>query len=245
MKRILVVNPICSTEFDEKDRSILSKAAPPGFEVYVMSLEYGPQTIESYYDDMLASPFVVKSILEGEKKGYNAAMINCFMDPGLKAAREVASIPVVGAGESAVMTAILIGDSFGIVDVGPEPISKNTPPPFIRELGLASRFAGIKGTGIPVHALLHDKGKVMSSLKEAANSLLRNGADVIVLGCTGLIGMAKELSEEIGVPVVDPAISALNMVVALVNMDLRQSRRSYMTPPPKIRKLPEGLDLKI
>ena len=57
--------------------------------------------------------------------------------------------------------------------------------------------------------------------------------------------MAKELSEEIGVPVVDPAISALNMVVALVNMDLRQSRRSYMTPPPKIRKLPEGLDLKI
>jgi len=97
--RILVINPIVSDRFEEFNKDFFNRNAHPLFEVEVANLTYGPASIESYYDDSLAAPFVVQKILDAEKKGFNAMIINCFMDPGLDAAREVVSIPVVGAGE--------------------------------------------------------------------------------------------------------------------------------------------------
>jgi len=56
---------------------------------------------------------------------------------------------------------------------------------------------------------------------------------VIVMGCGFMSGMAKEIEEELGVPVIDPWAAAIRFAEMLVTLDLSHSKRAYMPPPPK------------
>jgi hypothetical protein len=80
-------------------------------------LEYGPVSIESDFDDVLASPYIVGRAIEAEQEGCDAVVIDCFGDPALHAAREAVRIPVIGAGEAAMRLAATVGHQFGVVTV--------------------------------------------------------------------------------------------------------------------------------
>jgi allantoin racemase len=65
-------------------------------------------------------------------------------------------------------------------------------------------------------------------------------ADVIVLGCTGMIGVAAALQERLAkdgvfVPVVDPTGAALLWLESAVRLGVRPSRTTYLPPPAKHR----------
>jgi allantoin racemase len=51
------------------------------------------------------------------------------------------------------------------------------------------------------------------------------------------LGVAEELSANLGVPVINPARWSLKMTEALVSAKYSHSKRAYMTPP----KLAQGL----
>ena len=51
---------------------------------------------------------------------YDAAVIAAFGDPGLEAAREIASMPVFGLGESGIRAAVAHGRRFAIITIGPQ-----------------------------------------------------------------------------------------------------------------------------
>jgi len=50
-------------------------------------------------------------------------------------------------------------------------------------------------------------------LREGRRAVLEDGAEVIVLGCTGMAGMADWLAGELGIPVIDPARTALEEAI--------------------------------
>src|SRR5690606_10438251 len=101
-------------------------------------------------------------------------------------------------------------------------------------------IASIRYANIPVLEV-HDKERLIPALfEEMLKAIEKDQAHVLVLGCTGFMGVASELQsllKERGydVPVIDPAFAATQMLESLIKMNLKQSRLTYMTPPSKVR----------
>ncbi|MEM6741971.1 MAG: aspartate/glutamate racemase family protein, partial [Pseudomonadota bacterium] len=86
-----------------------------GTVVSVVDVANGPASIESAYEEMIAIPPTLDLIMDVERQGFDAAIIGCFGDPGLEAARELVTMPVVGPCESAMLTAAGLGHKFGVL----------------------------------------------------------------------------------------------------------------------------------
>ncbi len=84
-------------------------------EVDRVRIEKGPPSIESRYDDAMATPDVLRLIKEAE--GVDGIVVNCFCDPGVKAGREITDIPVIGPCLASMLVASSICDRFSILTV--------------------------------------------------------------------------------------------------------------------------------
>lgn len=244
LHRILLLNPIVSELFDTVPEAYLKPKLDSRFELIVENLKFGTETIESSYDEALTAPFVAEKAIDAEQRGLSAMIISCFLDPGLKAAREVVRIPVIGAGESAMLTALLLGDSFSILDVGGGVYYQRTAPWRVRELGLSSRFRSALGTSLSVEDLGSNSDQVASELVNAARKLIeQDEPDVLVLGCTGLTSLAPRIAESLSIPVVDASLAALTAAQSCVLNGWSHSLRSYRRPTQKNRWMPSGYRL--
>jgi len=218
--RILVLNPVRSRSLDRLSRAFFQANVSPEFEVECESFPDGPASIESMYDEVIAAALVARRIARVAGQRFGAAIINCFMDSGLNAARELATIPIVGAGESAIRVALTVGQRFSIIDVGPVKYISRSPTRQIRSMGLETRFASIRGIGIPVLKLNEQPDLTVKKIaREAKLATTVDGADVIVLGCTGLARLAERI--RLRVRVVEPSLSALRIAEMLILLRLR------------------------
>lgn len=208
--KILVIYPILFKEEFLKIPFQSKNFVRPSTQVDYSFIDYGPSSVESIYDVEMAAPFVVKKVEEAERNGYNAVVISCMMDPGVKASKEAVNIPVIGARESSYAVAALLGDK--ISEIYPE--------------------------GISVLDLHKDPERTYQILYENAKKALKEGAQVLILGCTGLTGMGIKLQKEIAVPVVEPEICALRLAEMLADLGLAQSKIAYPKPAKKLRRLP-------
>jgi len=75
-------------------------------------------------------------------------------------------------------------------------------------------------------------------LLENGKKALDEGAQVLILGCTGLTGLAKRLQNELKVPVLEGEGLALALAQLFVDVGLTQSKLTYRKPPKKKRILP-------
>ena len=235
--RIHIVVPITSESFNHQITQEARSFLGDGIDLEVSCLPYGPASIESFYDEVLAGPAIVSEVIKAEAGGADGVFITCFGDPAVPAARELVDIPVVGGFEPAVSTALNLGERFAVVTV------LDNVVPMISGLstrmGIASRMTSVEVIDTPVLEL-HDSDALLESLLEASWRALSRGADVLVLGCTGMLGVAAALqtrleSEQVRVPVVDPTGAALGMLLTMHSMGLKSSRTTYMPPPDKER----------
>jgi len=224
MVRILVLNPVVIDVWNELTLKHLKEVAFPGTEVVVRNISKGPKAIESEYDKDYAAHHVVNEVVKASKEGFDAIIINCFDDPGLHASREVCDTLVLGIGETSITTALLLGYRVAIISTG-----VNAKLLYYRkavELGIEKRVVYTGGINVGVLDLRKDEGKVMELLlSEGRKAVEDYGADVIVLGCGGFIGMAEKLSEELGVPVVDPTKTTFKVAESLAAMRIKHSRK--------------------
>ncbi len=235
--KILVINPVGTPIWDELTLKHLKQVANLGTEIVVKSLPQGPETIESEFDKALAEKHVVevvaRELLSGREK-YDAVMINCFDDPGVKALREVVrDALVLGIGETSITAALMLGFSIAIISTGRE--SKAIYRRRAAELGLLDRVVYTGGINLPVLKLREDETATLKALEEEGRRAVEEyGAEVIVLGCGGMVGMAQELSRRLRVPVVDPTITTFKVTEALVVAGLKHSH--IYAPPHAIRR---------
>jgi len=193
-------------------------------------IEIGPPVFyESALGMGLATPGIVKKLLDVRGR-CDAATIGCFCDPGLAAAREVADFPVVGTGEACAHFACMLGARFGIVTIldSDVPVIETN----LHAIGLAHRCPSVRAIEIPIQRLADDPERTLRRLAEEGRRAIADGADVLVLGCFGfsLLECAPRLSEELGVPVVDPLFVAVKTAETLAAGGYQVSRRAYPSP---------------
>jgi len=212
MKICLIVPIITKTFIDEENsRERFGKYVRPDTEVDVVYIEYGPASIESRYDEALAIPFVVKKAEWAEANEYDAVVVSCMNDPGVEAAKEVLKIPVVGPREAA----------WNIANV------------------LGKNLSWISAKGITVLELAQDPEKTYNALLKDGKRAMEEGADVLILRCTGMTGTAKRLTEELGTPVLEGEGLALALAQMFVDVGLAHSKLAFRYPPKKKRTFPD------
>src|SRR5882672_878101 len=77
----------------------------PDVEVTIGWMKRTTGMMSSLYLGMINDTQIVSDILDAERDGYAAATVGGHWDPALAAAREAATIPVVGPGEAAMLLA--------------------------------------------------------------------------------------------------------------------------------------------
>ncbi len=219
--RILVINPNSTVAVTEAmDRAV----APlrPGFEgeIRCVTLAEGPPGIESQrQSDEVVAPLC--RLAEREAPETAAFVVACFSDPGLHALREITGKPVFGIAESGLLTALTLGERFGIVAILETSIPRHAR--MIRGLGLEARLAGERAVGFGVTALAN-AAAVESRMIEKGRALRDDcGADVLVLGCAGMADYRAAMESALGLPVVDPTQAAAAHAVAAVQLGYRRA----------------------
>lgn len=217
----------------ERRLSVLREYAASDTQVDIADVDEGPASIESLYEEYLSIPNTIEKILEAEKAGYDAAILGCYGDPGLDAAREVTKqMVVVGPGEAGVMAAATCGHRFSIITVTASIV--NALEHLVVKTGVGKKLASVRAIEIPVLELANDReGTVRRLIEEGGKAIDEDRADTLILGCMsmGFLGVAEEMSERLGVPVINPGRTSLKMAEALVGAGLVHSKLAYMTPP--------------
>jgi allantoin racemase len=212
----------------DRRREHLQSWAAPGVEVGIAENNDGPGSIESGYEEYRSIPGSFEVAAQAEAEGYDAQILGCFGDPGLDGFREILTTPMVGPCEASMHVACQLGHKFGIVTVLDSivaPLHK-----LARIAGLDSRVATVVAVDIPVLEL-HDGS--YDTVLGGCRTALAAGADTLILGCMSMafLGVAEQLSEELGVPVINPARAALKSAELLVSSGLTHSKRAFPVPP--------------
>ncbi len=235
--KIRVIVPVTTKEFVTATRPQYARVARTDADISVVGLDTGPASLESDYEDALAVPDILAKVRAAEAEGMSAVIIDCMADPGLAPARELASVPVVGAAQAAMHLAAMLGDRFSVVTV----LERDTPliDRLTRVYGLESKLASVRPVNIPVLELDMNQERLLAALVEqSAKAVAQDRAHVIIFGCTGMRGLAQCVEQALAergymVPVIDPSIAALKLAEGLADIGLSHSKRTYPDPPAK------------
>ncbi len=229
--KIRIISPITYQDWAAKTPPLLAQKVRPNVAISGVYLDKGPASVESFYEDAIAAPQVVLRAVEAERDGIDAVIIDCMNDPGLQAAREAVSIPVVGAAQSSMLLASILAHKFSVIALAARDVYPTDL--LIRRYGLKDKYASTRWVDIPVLDLKNDRGRLLAALTAASvEAIRRDGAHALVFGCTGMIGMAKLLEKNLAEQgldaiVIDPSLAALKCAEMLVDLRLAPSRRTY------------------
>ncbi len=211
-------------EFLAEQKKYRESIAFPGTNIEIASIKEGPETIEQNLDELLAGPAILQEVKRAEKEDAHAVIVDCALDPVLSALREAVNIPVIGAGQAAYALAITLGDRFSIL----APL-KSLIPCYrrrIQEYGLLTHLASIRSIDFGILDLLSHEA-VRAFIHEGKLAIEKDGADTLVLGCTGMSPVIPNLQRNLDIPIVDPAIAAIALAQTLVKFGLSHSKRSF------------------
>ncbi|WP_144714868.1 aspartate/glutamate racemase family protein [Curtobacterium pusillum] len=230
--RIRVVNPNTTASMTAAIGTAAAAVAGPGTIVEAVHPTMGPASIESHYEEALAVPGLLEQIAIGERDGVDAFVVACFGDPGLDAAREVASGPVIGIAEAGFHAAAMLGRRFGVVTT----LARTTgrAHELTERYGFASLVTEIRACEVPVLRLEDPASDARALVIEECRRVVDGGADAVVLGCAGMAAFCAEVSRAIGAPVVDGVAAATVLAESLVRLGLTTGRTGeYALPPAK------------
>lgn len=232
--RIRVLLPVLSSA------ALLDKAvaeyravAGDGAVISVACLPNGTDTIESDLDIALSQPETIRLVKEAEAEGMDACIVACFSDPGVAGGREVVSIPVIGEGEAALHAASLLAGRFSVITTWEQCLPRIRR--LVQRAGFANKLASVRGTGVGVMALSNDcLGRMV---EQAVEAVRKDGAEAIVLGCTGTgenlpaaVSCAVHEAVGVAVPIIDPVPAAFAFASACVAAGLSHSKIAYPMP---------------
>src|SRR5215470_10215209 len=139
--RILVLNANTTDFVTQTAAAEGRRVASPGTEIVPVTAEFGAAIVGTRSEHAIAEHAAV-TLAARHADGCDAIVIAVSYDTGLKALREMLSIPVVGMTEAALLTACMLGGPIGLISFGKRvwPIYRE----LIEGYGLARRIAGFR-----------------------------------------------------------------------------------------------------
>lgn len=201
----------------------------------------------AYLQSLHAQQFVWKGI-QAEETGFDVYAILSLCDPMMTETRAVIDIPVVGYGESSMLTATMLGEKFGVLMFIPELLVQ-----FSRKVdaaGLSLRYAGARHVGFAfsdVQQAFANPGPVIERFHEAARELIRDGAQVIIPGEAPMcVLLARNgITRVDGVPVLDGLAAAIKAAESMVDLrratGLAGARAGHYSDKPPRQRVKEML----
>lgn len=235
--RIRVINPTITTSWEQDSLDAYRLAASPGTEMSITTLQHGTVSLESHRDLAVVIPGIIAEAAGAEDEGFDGVIVDCMLDPGVRQARELVSIPVFGPAEPTMHLAATLGHRYSVLTVLESLI------PLVEEqterYGVASRLASVRSLEIPVLELEDDMDRTLAVAVDVSERAVRqDGAHVVIPGCTSLAGKAHFIqaglaARGLDVTVIDPPSVATRTVESVISMGLSHSKRTYPTRPPK------------
>jgi len=211
---IYVINPNSSQHVtDGIDRAVDPMRALSPVPIEARTLAEGPPGIETqaHVDGVVAPMLAQCARLEDQASAF---VVACYSDPGLAALREQSKRPVLGIAEASILTAMTLGQRFGIISI----LSKSIPRHmrYVAAMGVMDRLAADRPLELGVLDLA-DETRTFSRLKAVGTALRDKAmADVVILGCAGMTAFRHDLETHLGIPVVEPCQAATAMAIGRV-----------------------------
>jgi allantoin racemase len=218
---ILVINPNSNqTVTDGLADALKPLNVAGGPEIECLTLTSGPFGIETQaHIDAVILPL---RDLVVERADADAFVIACYSDPGLPLCREATGKPVFGIQDCGVLTALSLGERFGVIALSEMSIKRHLRT--LRQMGVVDRLANERAATLTVEESAAG-GETFDRLVNVGRELRDlDGADVIVLGCAGMAGHRVELEKQLGISVVDPVQAAVSMAIGRVLINGGDSR---------------------
>ena len=227
--------------YNELLRKNVELVKSPDTEVEFRTLRKGLNKFEAMiysYTNFLGYREILEGIIEAEREGFDAVMIGCFFDPVLKEARQAVNIPVIGAAESTMLMATMMGHKFGVITVSPKAAFDMEDN--IRRYGLSTRSTPIR----PIPAspkeqmmVINDASLGFEAFNRVSRELITDGAESIIPGCLvmspamrlapGCPDLPNGIVEIDGVPVMD--VVGTQMLIAETMVRLKNAGSAWIS----------------
>lgn len=233
--RILLINPNTTASITERLVEA-ARARAPQVAFRGATGRFGAAYIATHAAYAVADHAALDAYA-GEGEGCDAVLIACFGDPGLDAVREISAVPVLGMAEASILAASGERARVGIVTGGerwPAMLAA-----FAAARGLAEHIAGIRAVTPDGGGIARDPDGAVAALAEAAARCRdEDGAESVILGGAGLIGLAARVGERLGMPVLCSFETALEATLAEARDGTRAADDAMPNAPAALPPVP-------
>lgn len=227
--RILVVNSNTSDIVTGKVAAAARAAASPGTEIVAVTGTFGARVIGTRSEHAIAEHSTI-ALVAKHAPGCDAVVIAVSYDTGLRGARELLGIPVVGMTEAGLLTACMLGGKIGVIVFGRRVL------PLYQELvasyGLAGRIAGwrvIESTAAYGRADHPELDREIAAT--AADLVERDFAETVLLTGAVMAGVPARIQAGVPVPVVDGLVCGVRQAELLATLKPAKPGAGSYAPP--------------
>jgi Asp/Glu/hydantoin racemase len=241
--------------YSEALKRHFAKVARPGTQIDMHGMQAGTYRGNYPGNDIRHAAFqyvhalqFMAAAVRAQEEGYDVYSLSTLPEPALREIRGLVDIPVVGYGESAMLTACMLGRKFGVllfIDDMNELIAENA-----KNHGLESRFTGAVPVGFAFNDVLKgfsDPTELIDRFKAAARKLIAQGADVIIPGEAPLnVLLAQNGVVEVdGVPILDSLAAWVKQAETMHDLrtqcGIKTCRKGYYHKLPEFDRVKEVL----
>ena len=215
--RLIIINPNSDPAQTAAIQQAALAYADGRYEVETFSTPGAPQYIDTYRDAALALPGMMRLVQEQEDRA-DAFVVACHCDPNVDVLREITRRPVIGIGEASMKTASLLGHKFSVVSTSDRGIPEKEDN--IHSYGLDWALASLRCPDGGCTAT-DMAGRLRCAARLAVE---QDRAEVIVLAAAGQVELARDISRELGVPVLDGVPCAMMLAEGLCRTGLATSK---------------------
>ena len=230
--KLLVINPNISESVSELIKAEAERCLLPGTELTVMTAQFGVAYIETRAESLIGG-YATMQLAAEHYQDYDAVVVAAFGDPGLEAIREMLPIPVIGMTEAALASAALYGGRCSIIAISNR--IKAWYQETAEQHGFGSRLANIRSLSDPladIGKVQEDQGSRLVAL--AHQAIEQDGADCLIMAGAPLAGLAREVMDQIPVPVLDGVSCAVRQAqMQVLTGNKGRTAGSYAAPPEK------------
>ena len=214
---------------------ILRTIADPDTQIDIFGLEEEPErsrlgTIQSEYEASVSTPKELECAMAAERAGYQAVIIPCGGDPGVAPLREILKIPVIPPGATAKHVCSMLGRRFSVLTTGRGPPMRTE----IHERDGLLKLISVHPIGLSVPEVRKRHEEAYEAMvREGKRAVEEYGADSVTYRCMsmGFLMVDDELTEEIGVPAVNPVKTAVKVAEMFIDLSVTHSKLAYPVPP--------------
>lgn len=220
--KINFINPFGTSNYDQLIQETLQSYARPDTELVITHLKNSPANIDFYLPKHLAEKEIFEAVIQSEKDGFDAVIVGCCYDPGVRVARELVDIPVVGPLEASLQMASYYGHSTAIVTDHYKAV------PYLKDLvhvyGYDYSCNSVDSINWFITEMIQSPlDTAKDAYKKVREVAEKTGAESAILGCT-IISACLEYAilqghtEYLDFPILNPNTQALKVAESLADL---------------------------